>query len=131
MEWAVRAVGAFYVIVGGLGLWQAACNWRQERAIAGLWTPLRNDRTADVILLIGAFLVLLSGLALTLLLVEAVVAFLLCWVLQAVYLLWAQQWRPPQDPIALRGRRQTMHAFAAYSAVTLVVLWLPEIRVLA
>jgi hypothetical protein len=76
-------------------------------------------------LALGSVLVLTSGLALMLLQPWAILAFVVCWGAQASYLLWAQRWHRPRDPIRAHGRRQTLNAFAVYSLATLLVLSMP------
>jgi len=125
MDWAVRAIGAFYVVAGLIALRQAVVNWRLERAFAFLLDTPPEEKAADVVLAIGAGLVLGSGVMLLLLQAMAVPVFLASWLVQAAYLLWARYRLKPVDPVAARGRRQTIHAFALYSAVTGLVLWLP------
>ena len=126
MEWALRAIGGFYVVAGGAALWQAAVNWRLERAFSVLLETPPEERAADIVLAVGAGLVLGSGVALLLLHAMAVPAFLASWLVQAGYLLWARYRLRPADPVAARGRRQTVHAFTLYTAVTCLVLWLPH-----
>ena len=75
-------------------------------------------------------LVVASGVALMLLHRWTVVAVLACWGAQAVYLLWAQRWHAPDGPIAFQGRRQSINAFALYSAVAALVLWMNTAGVL-
>lgn len=130
MVWVARLIGAFYVVTGVFALWQSVHNWRLSQAFAGLVPPSPTDRAADVVLGVGAGLVLFSGSLLFLLRSGAVAAFLLCWTVQAGYLLWAQRFRPPEDPFALQGRRQTINAFSLYSIATLFVLWLQATQVL-
>ncbi len=126
MEWAARMNGVFYVVRGLFVIRQAVFNWRLERiyaAIAPGQTSLA-ERVSDVWHGMGGVLVILAGLSLALLHRWAVVAMLICWAAQAVYLLWAQRWLKPADPIAAQGRRQTINAFALFSAATLLTLWL-------
>ncbi len=125
MEWAVRGMGVFYVLAGVLALRQVLINWRMERAIAAVLPSSPTERAADVMLAMGSVLVLASGAALMLLQPWAVLVFLACWGAQAAYLLWAQRWYRPRDPISARGRRQTLNAFAVYSLATLLVLSMP------
>lgn len=130
MDWAVRGMGVFYGVAGLLALRQVLIKWRLERTVAELRPASPTERAADVMLAMGAVLVTASGVALMLLQPWAVVAFLACWAVQAVYLLWAQRWHRPRCPISRRGRRETLHAFAVYSLVTLGVLFLPMAGIL-
>jgi hypothetical protein len=129
MEWAVRGMGVFYVLAGVFALRQVLINWRMERMIAAVLPSFppssMTERAADVMLAMGSVLVLASGAALMLLQPWAVLVFLACWGAQAAYLLWAQRWYRPRDPISARGRRQTLNAFAVYSLATLLVLSMP------
>jgi hypothetical protein len=125
MEWAVRGMGVFYVVAGLFALRQVLINWRMERMVAAVLPSSPTERAADVMLAMGSVLVLASGLALMMLQPWAVLAFLACWGAQAAYLLWAQRWHRPRDPITARGRRETLNAFAVYSLATLLVLSMP------
>ncbi|NBW08990.1 MAG: hypothetical protein EBR82_13290 [Caulobacteraceae bacterium] len=125
MEWAFRGIGVFYAVGGLFALWQLLSAWRIERALAFVAPSTLAERAADVMLALGSVLVLTSGLALMLLQPWAILAFLVCWGAQAGYLLWAQRWHRPRDPICARGRRQTLNAFAVYSLATLLVLSMP------
>ena len=133
MEWAGRIIGAFYLVGGLVVLRQAWLNWRLEQMIVAIAPGARarlGERVADAFMLGGGFLVVASGVALTLLHRWAVVAVLVCWAAQAGYLLWAQRWHAPDGPIAFQGRRQSINAFALYSAVAALVLWMNTAGVL-
>lgn len=123
MEWIARIVGAFYVFCGVVLIRQAVINWRMERVFGAFLETPREEKTADVILTLMAVLVLASGLTLLALHHWAVVAFLACWSVQAVYLLWASRWYRPTEPELIKLRRQTTNAFFAYTAAVLFVLW--------
>lgn len=123
MEWIARAVGAFYVFAGVVLIRQAIINWRLERIFGAFLETPKAEKTADVILSVMAVLVLASGLTLLALNGWAVIAFMACWALQAVYLLWANRWYRPVEPELIKLRRQTTNAFFTYTAVTLFVLW--------
>jgi hypothetical protein len=123
MEWIARAIGAFYVFAGVTLIRQAIINWRMERIFGTFLETPPAEKTADAILSVMAVLVLASGLTLAALHHWAVVAFLACWSVQAVYLLWASRWHRPVEPELIRLRRQTTNAFFAYTAATLFVLW--------
>lgn len=123
MEWIARAVGAFYVFAGVVLIRQAILNWRMERIFGAFLETPGAEKTADVILSVMAVLVLASGLTLAALHPWAVLAFLACWSLQAVYLLWASRWYRPTEPELIRLRRQTTNAFFAYTVATVFVLW--------
>lgn len=130
MDWAVRAIGIFYVVAGAVALRQMAFNWRLEFAYAKTFPTAPTERAADIILTIGSALVLVSGLALACLHVWTVPAFVACWGVQAGYLLWAQRWNPPRNDEVAGLRRQTLHAFAAYTVATAVVMALRHVGML-
>ena len=123
MEWIARAVGAFYVFAGVVLVRQAILNWRMERIFGAFLETPREEKAADLILSVMAFLVLASGLTLLALHPWAVPAFLACWSLQAAYLLWASRWYRPTEPELIKLRRQTVNAFFAYTFASLFVLW--------
>ena len=109
-------------------LYQAWLNWRLQQALSGLVSTSLNEHLADGVIALGGLLVLASGLALAALSAWAVVAFLAGWTIQAAYLLWANR-AYPNDPAAA-GRRRAVHAFAAYTAATALVLTMPLMGVL-
>ena len=127
MEWVGRIIGAFYLVGGLVVLRQAWVNRRLEQMIVAITPGARarlTERVADAFMLGGGLLVVASGVALMLLHRWAVVAVLTCWGAQAIYLLWAQRWHAPEGAIAFQGRRQSINAFALYSAVAALVLWM-------
>ena len=130
MEWAARAIGVFYVLGGLMLLRQAWLNWRLHRAVSGLLPATAADHAAEAVIAVSGMLVLLAGVALTLLSAWAVVAFMLGWTIQAGYLLWASRWTWTREPIAPGSRRRSVHAFAGFTAVTALVLCLPMAGVL-
>lgn len=130
MEWAARAIGVFYGLGGLMLLHQAWTNWRVQAALPGFLTPSPRERAADLVIALGGLFVLLSGLALALLSALAVAAFLAGWSIQAAYLLWPAHEARLRKPVARRGRRLSVDAFAAYTMVTAGVLCLPLLGVL-
>lgn len=130
MEWAARAIGVFYVLGGLMLLYQAWLNWRLQRAVACLIPLTAHEQVADGLIALGGLLVLASGIALAALSAWAVTAFLAGWTIQAAYLLWAARCAAPREPVAVVGRRRSIHAFAGYTAVTGLVLLLPLMGVL-
>ena len=130
MEWAARAVGVFYVLGGLMLLHQAWLNWRLQRALADVMPANRLEQIADGIIALGGAVVLASGVALAALSAWAVAAFLAGWAIQGGYLLWAGRWSMPQEPLTGGGRRRSVHAFTAYTAVTGLVLLLPALGLL-
>ena len=130
MEWAARAIGMFYVLGGLMLLYQAWLNWRLQRALSGVIAVPANDQIADGVIALGGVVVLMSGVALAALSAWAVVAFLAGWAIQAAYLLWPAPEIRARKPVARRGRRLSVDAFAAYTMVTAGVLCLPLLGVL-
>lgn len=128
MEWAARAIGVFYVLGGLMLLYQAWLNWRLQRALSGLITVRADEQIADGIIAVGGVLVLASGVALAALSAWAVAAFVAGWAIQAVYLLWVN--RDDLDSPLAKGRLRSVHAFAAYTAATGLVLLMPLVGLL-
>lgn len=130
MEWAGRLIGVFYAVAGLVALRQMVVCWRLE-ALFGKYLPTQPaERAADLILTLGSVLVLVSGVLLTLLHSWAVAAFVVCWLVQAAYLLWAQRWHPPENEESAGLRRQTLHAFTGYTIATAVVMALDHRQIL-
>lgn len=130
MEWAARAIGVFYVLGGLLLLSQSWHNWRLQRELSR-FVPIRfSDYAEEVTTALGGGLVLSSGLALALLSTWAVSAFIAGWGIQAVYLLWASRGAWSRSAFVARCRRQSVHAFAGYTAATCLVLCLPLLGIL-
>jgi len=131
MDWGIRALGVIY-LAAGLGLMrQAWLNWRLERACRRLLAPSSTtERTAERLQAVTAVLIAVGGAALVILSPLAVVVFLVCWGVQAAYLLWAGRWLRPILPLAARGRSRAIDAFAGFTVVTALVLCLPAIGLL-
>ncbi len=106
-------------------LYQAWMNWRLQRALSALWPVNLTEHLADLATGVGGLVVLASGLALALLSVWAVVAFVAGWTVQAGYLLWASRWRRPREALSHGGRRRSLDAFAIYTVATALVIGLP------
>ncbi len=119
MHWMALTLGGFYLYGGLVALRQARMNLVLDEALAriSLEATPRDDRIAGVAMLTGAGLTVLSGAVLLLHSRWAVAAFGLCWLTQAVYLLWAVR---TED----YGRPATIKAFGLYTLATLAVLWL-------
>jgi hypothetical protein len=130
MDWTARGIGGCYAVAGLIALRYVLINWWLDRRFAMVLRPSPTELTADVLLATGAVLLTVSGLALSVLHPWAIPAFLACWAIQAVYLLWAQRWFRPRCVASARGRRGTLHAFAIYSLATAFVLSLPLVGVL-
>ncbi|MDQ1155089.1 hypothetical protein [Brevundimonas sp. SORGH_AS_0993] len=119
----MRAIGVFYVLGGLMLLCQVWLNWRLQRALSGVIAVRADDRIADGVIALGGVLVLMSGVALAALSAWAVVAFVAGWAIQAGYLLWVN--RDDLDTPQAEGRPKSVHAFAAYTATTGLVLTMP------
>ncbi|WP_292122681.1 hypothetical protein [Brevundimonas sp.] len=120
----------FYVMGGLMLMCQAWLSWRLQRALAGLAPASVGDHVCDGVIALGGALVFASGLALAMLSGWAVAAFLSGWTIQALYLLWSSRWSREAFLTCQQGRRQSVHAFAGYTAATGLVLWLPTAGVL-
>lgn len=129
MEWAARAIGVFYAVAGLLALRQMAIGWRMELLVGRYFPGAPVERAADIVLTLGAMLVLASGVALACLHSLAVPAFVACWTVQAGYLLWAQRWSPPEPGLMAGLRRQTLDAFAVYTVATATVMAFDHMKV--
>lgn len=125
MEWAARAIGVFYVMGGLLLLSQSWLNWRLQAELSRFVRIRLDDYVEELATALGGVMVLASGLALALLSTWAVSAFVSGWILQAIYLLWASRGAWSRSAFVVRCRRQSVHAFAGFTAVTALVLCLP------
>lgn len=130
MEWAARAIGVFYVMGGLLLLSQSWLNWRLQQAVSEVMPIRLADYLEEGVTALAGCMVLVSGLALTLLSTWAIVAFIVGWVIQASYLLWASRAAWTASSLTMACRRQSVHAFAGYTAVTGLVLCLPLLGLL-
>jgi hypothetical protein len=130
MDWTARGIGGCYAVAGLIALRYVLINWWLDRKFATVVRTSPTELTADVMLATGAVLLIISGLALSMLHPWTIPAFIVCWAAQAVYLLWAQRWFRPQGVVSARGRRDTVHAFAVYSLATTIVIGLPLAGVL-
>ncbi|QYC10195.1 hypothetical protein [Brevundimonas nasdae] len=130
MEWAARAIGVFYVVGGLLLLSQSWLNWRLQWKLSRVVRIRLADHVEELTTALGGAMVLLSGLALALLSTWAVAAFVAGWVIQAIYLLWASRGAWSRSAFVVRCRRQSVHAFAGFTAVTALVLCLPLLGLL-
>ena len=130
MEWAARAIGVFYVVGGLLLLSQSWLNWRLQWELSRVVRIRLADHVEELTTALGGAMVLLSGLALALLSTWAVAAVVAGWVIQAIYLLWASRGAWSRSAFVVRCRRQSVHAFAGFTAVTALVLCLPLLGLL-
>jgi hypothetical protein len=125
MIWIAYLVGGFYLLGGLVALRQARMNLFLDKALAAisLEPTAREDRIAGAWMLGASVLTVASGATLVLRSRWAVAAFGLCWLAQAVYLLWATRTRD-------YGRQATINAFALYTAATLLVVWMERTEIL-
>jgi hypothetical protein len=122
----LRLLGAFYVFAGYIATRAALTSHVLDRAIAGIGGRGLSgvERAATAWHLVGATLVLASGIALVLLTDVAPVLFVASAVMQAAYIgVVAPRWFDVEDPPDPKGRRQTTNAFLIYSLATSLVIW--------
>lgn len=126
MNWLAYVIGAFYLLGGLSALRQARLNLMLDRALVAVsvLTITREDRIVGAWMFAAAVLTVGSGAALLVLSRWAVPVFVLCWLSQAVYLLWAMRTKD-------YGRMATIQAFGLYTAATLVVVWLHRTEILS
>lgn len=126
MIWVGYAIGAFYIFGGLLALRAVRSGLFLDRAIAkisGEGIPLA-DRVQAAYGAIVAVLMLAGGGALLLLSRWAPLLFMVCVLVQAVYLVWAARALPPENALEAKGRQASVNAFVLYSAATAFVLWM-------
>jgi hypothetical protein len=132
VEWAARAVGAFYVLAGLLVFRAVLPEISQDNilAIFRAGSPGRkeNMRTAWVALI--AVLTLASGGALLFLSMLATGFFIASAVAQGAFLLWTDWYLPAINPAEVRGRRSTFYALQLYIVALGFVVWLHSTGVL-
>lgn len=109
---------------------QSWLNWRLQWELSRVVRIRLADHVEELTTALGGAMVLLSGLALALLSTWAVAAFVAGWVIQAIYLLWASRSAWSRSAFVVRCRRQSVHAFAGFTAVTALVLCLPLLGLL-
>lgn len=117
MDWIARFVGLFYLLGAVAVMHRARMNAILDRGLAGVTlkpTP-RHERIIGVWMFVQAGLLALSGGLLLFLSRWAVIAFVVCWVAQAIYLVWhgslPEAVRAPPNP-----------AFILYGVATLAVI---------
>ena len=124
-DWVARGLGLFY-LAGGLMVVRAlAANRLADavlEALSGGTQP--KDRARFFLLALGAALTTLSGLALLSLSRWAVALMLANVAAQAVWLIYAGRYFPPEDEDDAIGRRRTTHAAIGFLAATVLVVWL-------
>lgn len=125
MIWFAYMIGAFYLLGGLVALRQARLNLILDRALAAvsLVSITREDRIVGAWMFTAAVLTVASGAALLMLSRWAAPVFALCWLSQAIYLLWAMRSKD-------YGQMATIQAFALYTVATLMVFWLHQIEIL-
>jgi hypothetical protein len=122
-EFALRAIGAFYVFAALLGMRSMVMDHVMDQMLAGIsLKPIpRKDHQRRWLLGSSLLAIGMGGMALMVLSVWAVPLFLLGVATQAFYLVWARTAFPPDDESERSGRRQTTNAAMIYAAATLLV----------
>ncbi len=123
MEIALRAIGAFYVFAGLVGMRAMAMDRLMDQMLSGITLqPVPAKESRRRWLLSGSTLAVgMGGMALMVLSLWAVPLFLFGAATQAVYLFWARTAFPVEDPAERKGRRQTTNAALIYGVATALV----------
>lgn len=123
MEWALRALGAFYALAGVLYAFNFARDGVINKAMHSLKVErTATERTSAVWLKIMAALTVASGLALLTLSVWAAPLMILNTLVQGGWLFWAHRALPPQDADEQIGRKRTINAFVVWCLATLLAV---------
>lgn len=122
-ELALRAIGAFYIFAGVVGMRAMIMDHLMDQVLAGiaLQAVAAKEHYRRWLLCCSVLAIGMGGMALMVLSLWAVPLFLLGAATQAVYLVWARTAFPPEDESERRGRRQTTNAGMLYGAATLLV----------
>jgi hypothetical protein len=126
MQTAAVLLGAFYIFAGFVVMRSMAMSTLLDRMLLVL-DPKSNSQMELVrsqVLLVGAYLTLISGVTLLIMSPFAPYAFILNTVVQGGYLIWAERAFPPEDAIDRQGRQRTKNAFVIYLAATAFVVWM-------
>lgn len=126
VEFALRLIGAFYVLAGLFAAWQMMMEACLDRTLAGLTLkPVpRADRLRGRWMLGVAASVFAGGVLLLALSVLALPAFLAGAAAQGAYLSHvAPRIIDPEEPPDPAGRRGTRNAFLIYLTATAFVVW--------
>ena len=122
-ELALRAIGAFYIFAGIVGMRAMVMDHLMDQVLAGIaLQPIPTKDHYRRWLLVSSVLAIgMGGMALLVLNLWAVPLFLFGATTQAFYLVWARTAFPPEDESERTGRRQTTRAAMLYGAATLLV----------
>ena len=122
-EIALRAIGAFYVFAGIVGMRAMVMDRLLDQVLAGITLkPVPAKEGHRRWLLTASTLAIgMGGMALMVLSLWAVPLFLFGAASQAVYLVWARTAFPPEDETEQTGRRQTTNAALLYGGATVLV----------
>jgi hypothetical protein len=123
---SLRLIGGFYAFAGLVAGRAALASAVMDAALAGLSgkTPSRREWALSLWLTASAWLVFAGGVLLIVLAREAMWAFVVCALTQAVYLtLAAPYYFDVEDPPNPLGRRRTTNAFFIYLGATIFVIW--------
>ena len=122
-EIALRAIGAFYIFAGIVGMRAMIMDHLMDQVLAGIsLQPVPAKDHYRRWLLCGSVLAIgMGGTALLVPSLWAVPLFLFGATAQAFYLVWARTAFPPKNESDRTGRRQTINAGMLYAAATLLV----------
>jgi MFS family permease len=122
-EIALRAIGAFYIFAGIVGMRAMVMDHLMDQVLAGIsLQPIpAKDHYRRWLLVSSVLAIGMGGMALLVLSLWAVPLFLFGAATQAFYLVWARTAFPPEDESERTGRRQTTNAGILYGAATLLV----------
>jgi hypothetical protein len=122
-EITLRAIGAFYVFAGIVGMRAMVMDHLLDQMLAGITLkPIPQKEHHRRWLLIASTLAIgMGGMALMVLNLWAVPLFLFGAATQAFYLIWARQTFPVEDDVERTGRRQTTNAALIYFGATALV----------
>jgi len=123
VELALRAIGAFYVFAGLVGMRAMTMDRLMDQMLAGITLkPIPAvERRRRLIAGSSLLAVGMAGMALMVLSSWAVPLFLFGAATQAAYLLWARTAFPVESPLERKGRRQTTNAALIFGFATALV----------
>lgn len=122
-ELTLRAIGAFYVFAGIVGMRAMVMDHLMDQVLAGIsLQPVpAKDHYRRWLLCCSVLAIGMGGMALMVLSLWAVPLFLFGAATQGSYLVWARTAFPSEDENERTGRRQTTNAGMLYGAATLLV----------
>lgn len=122
-EFALRAIGAFYVFAGFAGMRALTIDHMMDHMLAAISlrpTPAKENNRRWLIAT-SALVIGMGGGALMVLNLWAVPLFLIGAAMQVVYLAWARTAFPADDEADRAGRRQTSNAAVIHAVATVIV----------